>query len=84
MTSLRKWRYVTRIGKWDLNKNIQPEEMEAIVRKRQHRKFIEPHKSALRIEVRGRVVKPEKIERWMRANAICEDEEYALSPKARK
>lgn len=79
-----KRQYQSRIKQWDLNKNVQPEEMEAIVRKRQRRKLIETHKNAFVAEVRNRPVETHKIVRWMRHHGISEDEEYAPSPAARE
>jgi hypothetical protein len=56
--------YKDRIRKWGLNKNIQQDEMEAMIRKRQERESESNKKTAFRI--RGRPVDEEKIERYMR------------------
>jgi hypothetical protein len=58
--------------------------MKAIVRKRQQRKLVEIEKGELIFEVRGNVVEPYKIDRWMRRNEISEGMEYAPSPAAGK
>ena len=69
---------------WGLDKNVKPNEMKAIVRKRQQRKFKETQKGELIFKVRGNVVEPEKIDRWMKRNEIPEDMVYAPSPAAGK
>ncbi|OBT47133.1 hypothetical protein VE00_03127 [Pseudogymnoascus sp. WSF 3629] len=56
--------YKDRIKKWGLNKNIQPDEMEAMIRK-QHKRALESNKpSAFR--VRKRPVNPKKIDRYIK------------------
>jgi hypothetical protein len=72
-----------RISQWGMDKNIKPREMQAIVRKRQRRKLVE-NKAELIFEVRGSVVPPEKIERWMKRNEVVESFPYAPSPAACK
>ncbi|KAJ4341733.1 hypothetical protein N0V95_007125 [Ascochyta clinopodiicola] len=39
--------YRTRISQWKQDKNVKPQEMQAIVRKRQRRKLLEPNKREL-------------------------------------
>lgn len=58
--------------------------MKAIVRKRQRRRLVETRKGELVFELRGRVVEPEKIDRWMKRNAVPEHMVYAPSPAAGK
>ena len=58
--------------------------MQAIVRKRQRRKLVESNKAELVFEVRGSVVPPQKIERWMKRNDVVESFLYAPSPAACK
>jgi hypothetical protein len=58
--------------------------MKAIVRKQQQRKLVETDKSDLIFKVRGNVVEPDKIGRWMKRNEIPEDTVYAPSPAAGK
>ena len=73
-----------RISKWHLDKNIKPNEMQAIVRKRQQRKLAEPDKGELRFWVRDQEVKAGKINRWMMRNRIPERNIYIPSPAACK
>ena len=58
--------------------------MQAIIRKRQRRKLIETNKAELVFEVRGSVVPPQKIERWMKRNDVFESFLYVPSPAACK
>jgi len=58
--------------------------MKPIVRKRQYRRLVETNKGELMFRIRGNVVDPEKIERWMKRNQIPEDMVYAPSPAACK
>ncbi|PSN58555.1 hypothetical protein BS50DRAFT_154072 [Corynespora cassiicola Philippines] len=62
--------YRTRISQWGKDKNIKPQEMEAIVRKRQKRKLVEVNKGPLVFEVRDSQVEPQKIERWMKRHKL--------------
>jgi hypothetical protein len=55
-----------------LDKNTKPEEMRAIVQKRQRRALMEKSKDALVFRVRGQVVEARKIERWMRRHDVVE------------
>ncbi|KAF2755063.1 hypothetical protein EJ05DRAFT_478872 [Pseudovirgaria hyperparasitica] len=74
--------YRTRISQWGKDKNIKPEEMEAIVRKRQKRKLIETNKGQLKFEVRGSEVEPQMIERRMKRHEVVDSFLYAPSPAA--
>ncbi|ORY17830.1 Tetratricopeptide repeat-domain-containing protein [Clohesyomyces aquaticus] len=74
--------YRTRISQWGKDKNVKPREMEAIVRKRQNRKLLEPNKGPLMFEVRGGQVEPQKIKRWMKRHDVAESFLYAPSPAA--
>ncbi|KAG9196844.1 hypothetical protein G6514_003818 [Epicoccum nigrum] len=74
--------YRSRISQWGQDKNIKPQEMQAIVRKRQERKLIEPHKRELVFEVRGNEVDRQKIERWMKRHNVSDSFLYAPSPAA--
>ncbi|KAF2490246.1 TPR-like protein [Lophium mytilinum] len=74
--------YRTRISQWKKDKNVKTKEMEAIVRKRQKRKFIETEKRELIFEVRGSEVEPHKIDRWMKRHDISESSPYVFSPAA--
>jgi hypothetical protein len=65
-----------------LDKNIKPNEMEVIVKKRQQRKLVETDKGELNFRIRGSEVPTEKIDRWMRRKGISEDLVYAPSPAA--
>ncbi|KAH8690356.1 Clr5 domain-containing protein [Phaeosphaeriaceae sp. PMI808] len=76
--------YRTRISQWGKDKNFKLQEMEAIVRKRQKRKLIETDKGQLIFEVRGRQVKLQNIERWMKRHEVAESFLYAPSPAACK
>ncbi|KZM23330.1 hypothetical protein ST47_g5538 [Ascochyta rabiei] len=67
--TLRQYR--TRISQWNQDKNVKPEEMQAIVRKRQRRKLIETNKRELIFNVRGNHVPPQKIERWMKRHDVA-------------
>ncbi|OCL06080.1 hypothetical protein AOQ84DRAFT_441071 [Glonium stellatum] len=72
--------YRTRISQWGLDKNIKPQEMKSIVRKRQKRKLVESDKGELNFAVRGNAVESQKIDRWMKRNEIPESILYAPSP----
>jgi len=58
--------------------------MKAIVRKRQQRKLVESNKGELAFIVRGNIVEPKKVDRWMKRNEIPESILYAPSPAACK
>ena len=58
--------------------------MRAIVRKRQQRKLVEFNKGELSFKVRGKKVKPQKVDRWMKRNEIPESVLYAPSSAACK
>ena len=73
-----------RISQWGNDKNVKPQEMKAIVRKRQKRKLVETHKGQLVFEVRGSQVEPLKIERWMKRHDVVDSALYAPSPAACK
>jgi hypothetical protein len=70
------------LTQWGLDKNVKPNEMNAIVRKRQRRRLIETDKGELVFKVRGSVVESEKIDRWMKRNRVSESVPYAASPAA--
>ncbi|KAF2248169.1 hypothetical protein BU26DRAFT_519899 [Trematosphaeria pertusa] len=74
--------YRTRISQWRKDKNVKPQEMKAIVRKRQQRKLVEVDKRGLVFEVRDNEVEPRKIDRWMKRHGIPESLPYAPSPAA--
>ena len=80
--SLRQYR--TRITQWGKDKNVKPQEMSAIVRKRQRRKLVEVDKGELSFKVRDVSVEPQKIDRWMKRYAVPDSQLYAPSPAARK
>lgn len=67
-----------------MDKNIKPREMAAIVRKRQQRKLIEPERGELVFSVRGQVVEPSKIDRWMKGKNIPQSLLFGASPQACK
>jgi hypothetical protein len=77
LTLSRERQYRTRISQWRLDKNVKTKEMEAIVRKRQRRKLVETDKPDLIFAVRGNIVEPKKINRWMKRNGIAESNIYA-------
>ena len=58
--------------------------MKAIVRKRQQRRLVETDKGELAFRIRGNVVEPEKIDRWMKRNDVTDSMIYAPSPAACK
>ena len=62
---------------WSFDKNIKTAEMSAVVRKRQHRNLLEKDKRELGFVVRGRVVEPRNIDRWMKRRRIDPDVVYA-------
>jgi hypothetical protein len=74
--------YRTRVSQWGLDKNIKPEEMRSIVRKRQQRKLVEVNKGELIFQVRGYKIEPQKIDRWMKRHEVSESALYAPSPAA--
>ncbi|KAL6922334.1 hypothetical protein FSHL1_006297 [Fusarium sambucinum] len=74
--------YRTRITQWGKDKNVKPQEMSAIVRKRQQRKLVEIDKREQSFTVRGRNVEPHKIDRWMSRNDVSQASLYAPSPAA--
>jgi len=67
-----------------VDKNVKPNEMKAIVRKRQQRRLVETEKGDLAFQVRGNVGEPEKIDRWMKRHMVAENTVYAPSPVACK
>jgi hypothetical protein len=67
-----------------LDKKIKPNEMKAIVRKRQQRKLIESDKGELAFVVRAHTVDSKKIDRLMKRNEILDSMLYAPSPAACK
>jgi hypothetical protein len=67
-----------------LDKKVKPNEMQAIVRKRQRRKLVESDKREHIFVVRENRVEPEKVDRWMKRNGIGESILYAPSPAACK
>ncbi|KAG5658045.1 hypothetical protein KAF25_006996 [Fusarium avenaceum] len=74
--------YRTRISQWGKDKNIKPAEMAAIVRKRQQRRLVQNGKRDQRFIVRGKVVEPQNIDRWMNRHEISQTALYAPSPAA--
>ncbi|KAJ9636760.1 hypothetical protein H2199_007754 [Coniosporium tulheliwenetii] len=74
--------YRTRISQWRKDKNVKTHEMEAIVRKQQQRRLVEREKGRLAFTVRGKEVKPQKIDRYMKRKEIPEGVVYAPSPAA--
>jgi hypothetical protein len=52
--------------------------MKVIVRKRQKRSLVEADKAELVFKVRGRVVDPEKIDKWMKRNSVTESMLYGM------
>ena len=70
------------MNRWGLDKKVKTHEMKAIVRKRQRRKLVETHKGDLNFILRGNVVNPGKIDRWMARNEIAEDMLYSPGPAA--
>jgi hypothetical protein len=65
-----------------VGKNVKPQEMQAIVRKRQQRILEEEDKAMLGFRIRGSEVEERKIERWMKEKRIPESVPYAPSPAA--
>ncbi|KAH7406458.1 hypothetical protein DE146DRAFT_647548 [Phaeosphaeria sp. MPI-PUGE-AT-0046c] len=80
IAELRQYR--SRIHQWGGDKNVKTHEMQAIVRKRQKRTLVEKGKGQLVFNVRGNLVEPNKIERWMKRNGVVESALYAPSPGA--
>ncbi|KAF2811289.1 TPR-like protein [Mytilinidion resinicola] len=74
--------YRTCISRLKKDKNVKPNEMKAIVRKRQKRKLVEVDRGELIFEVRGRKVEPQNIDRWMKRHHHPEGFLYAPSPAA--
>ncbi|KAF2820930.1 TPR-like protein [Ophiobolus disseminans] len=74
--------YRSRVSQWGKDKNVKPQEMQAIVRKRQKRKLVDTNKGQLVFEVRGSLVEPPKIERWMKRHNVVDSVLYAPSPAA--
>lgn len=74
--------YRTRISQWGKDKNVKPQEMKAIVRKRQKRKLVETDKRELIFEVRNRQVESQKIERWMKRHGVADSFLHEPSPAA--
>jgi hypothetical protein len=72
------------LTQWGKDKNVKPNEMKAIVRKRQRRRLIEKDKAELTFTLRGNVVEDEKIGRWMKRNRVAEEALYDPSPAACK
>jgi hypothetical protein len=73
-----------RISQWGMDKNVKPQEMRAIVRKRQQRRLNERNRGDLVFEVRGDTVEPHKIDRWMKRHNVPDSLLYAPSPAACK
>ncbi|KAJ6779294.1 hypothetical protein PWT90_07909 [Aphanocladium album] len=66
--TLRQYR--SRISQWGLDKNVKSKEMDFIARKYYERRRCYPHKSTYTFRVRGKLVPPAKIRRWIeRTNA---------------
>ncbi|KIM95304.1 hypothetical protein OIDMADRAFT_71929, partial [Oidiodendron maius Zn] len=78
IAELRQYR--TRISQWGMDKNVKPNEMSAVVKKRQQRKIIEVNKRDLVFHVRGHKVDPQKIDRWMKRHEVPESLLYVPSP----
>ena len=72
------------MSQWGKDKNVKPQEMRAIVRKRQKRKLVEGTKGELVFDVRGNPVEPQKIDRWMKRHNVPESVLYVPSPAACK
>jgi len=62
-----------------LDKNVKPKEMKVIVRKRQQRMLLEKEKGELMFRLRGSVVEPHKIDRWMQRNGIAQNAAFSPS-----
>jgi hypothetical protein len=58
--------------------------MKVIVQKRQRRKLVEDEKRDLVFRVRGSIVEPEKIDRWMKRRGLAENQLYSPSSGAGK
>lgn len=82
--SKRVRQYRTRVSQWGLDKNVKPQEMKAIVRKRQTRKLVDIDKKPLHFEIRGNSVEPKKVDGWMKRNNVQENILYHPSPAAGK
>ena len=63
---------------------MKPQEMKAIVRKRQKRRLVETDKRELVFIVRNQPVEPQKIERWMNRHKVADSFLYIPSPAACK
>jgi hypothetical protein len=72
------------VSQWNGDKNVKPDEMKAIVRKRQQRRLVDKDKGELHFRVRGSLVNLKKIERWMRRNEVPDDKIYVPNPAACK
>jgi hypothetical protein len=72
------------VSQWGRDKKVKTDEMKAIVRKRQYRKFVETNKGDLIFRVRGTEVPVTKIDRWMQSHGIQEGMVCAPSPTACK
>ncbi|PVH70226.1 hypothetical protein DL98DRAFT_388852, partial [Cadophora sp. DSE1049] len=71
--------YRSRLSQWGLDKKVKPHEMKAIVKKRQRRRLVETDKGELVFKLRGNLVEPHKIDRWMRKNGIMQNTAYSPS-----
>jgi hypothetical protein len=74
--------YKSRISKWNLDKNIKPKEMKAIVRKKLERKLLEPDRPEYSFRIRGVEVDSSKIDRWIHAHGVSESTPYSTSSRA--
>ncbi|ETS84387.1 hypothetical protein PFICI_02412 [Pestalotiopsis fici W106-1] len=78
--TLRQYR--SAVTSWGFDKNVKKNVMQAIVRKRQHRRLVEPGKKDLNFKVHNFTVNPGKVDTWMKRNNIPGDAIYAPSPAA--
>lgn len=69
--------FLSRIKKWDLDKNTKPRESLFMVRKQQYRRTYEPEKPDYQFRVRGKMHPSEKCRRW---EARMTAKEGVLSP----
>ncbi|QDS72809.1 hypothetical protein FKW77_006587 [Venturia effusa] len=72
--------YKSILAKWDIGKNVRPQEMKAIVRKRKYRNEEEKDKGMLGFRIRGTIVEERKIDRWVKAKGEQEDLDARQSP----
>ena len=72
------------MSQWGVDKKIKPKEMKAMVRKRQQRILLEKEKGELMFRLRGSVVEPHKIDRWMKRNDITQNAAFSPSSIACK